>query len=52
MTTWSLSQRMPRLTCKSTSGTNIKAELSLSAMVSVGWKWPASSVNSLPERTA
>ncbi len=41
-TTWSLSQRTPRLTWRRISGTNMRSEEILSAMVSVGWKWPAS----------
>ena len=36
VTTWSLSQRMARLTCRRISGTNVRSEEILSANVSVG----------------
>ncbi len=41
-TTWSLSQRMPRLAWMRSFSTKRSVAESLSAMLSVGWKWPRS----------
>ncbi len=44
VTTWSLSQRTPRLTCSTIYSKNSASDDSLSPMYSVGWKCPESSV--------
>ena len=46
--TWSESQRTGRETCSITSGMNSSSDESLSATISVGWKWPVSRVTILP----